>query len=140
MKSVFVAQHEYEWYGHDQVKFIGVYATRSDAESAIARLRGQPGFRDWPDGFVIDEYSLGEDHWVEGFSTMVNILVPSTAGAVYNPAVAAWRPTDIYEIFHLDTDADTSFKVGDLVKCEERQVDGNPRALVAVKCVTDPGA
>jgi hypothetical protein len=27
----------------------------------------QPGFCDHQDGFHIDEYLLGQDHWAEGF-------------------------------------------------------------------------
>jgi len=79
MKSVFVLQHEYEWCGSDEVKFIGVYSTREDAETTTKRLRNQPEFCDWPDGFSIEEYSLNEDHWAEGFSTMVIILVRTTS-------------------------------------------------------------
>ena len=73
MKTVFVLQHEYEWCGRDEVKFIGAYASQADAEQAVIRLRDQPGFRDWPDGFCISEYEVGKDHWEEGFHTMVNI-------------------------------------------------------------------
>lgn len=138
MISVFVVQHEYEWLGRDEVKFIGVYATQSDAEAAVSRLRLQPGFRDWPAGFVIHECDLGEDHWTEGFSTMVNILVPSMQKeSEYHAAVTAWQPGDLYEICCLDDDDPSSliFRVGDLVRCEERVIDGDQKALVAVEIV-----
>lgn len=139
MKSVFVVQHEYEWRGHDEVAFIGVYATQSHAEAAVSRVRDQPGFRNWPDGFAIDEYTLGKDHWTEGFVIMVDILVPSTEKeGEYHAAETEWRPGDIYEICTLDDDiapSSLAFTVGDLVRCEERTVDGNPEALVAVELV-----
>lgn len=67
MSIVFVLQHEYEWCDRDEVKFIGVYANLNDAELTVERLRAQPGFRDWPDGFTIDTYEVGKDHWTEGF-------------------------------------------------------------------------
>lgn len=71
MKSVFVLQHEYESEaGIDEIKFIGVYATRANAEAAVKRLVIQPGFRDYPDGFCIDEYEIGQDHWTEGFDRL----------------------------------------------------------------------
>ena len=50
------------------IKIIGVYSTRKDAQEAVKRLTTQPGFRDTPDGFFIDEYVVNEDNWSEGFS------------------------------------------------------------------------
>ena len=29
-----------------------------------------PGFKDHADGFTIDEYEIGKDHWAEGFRTI----------------------------------------------------------------------
>jgi hypothetical protein len=49
--------------GEDDDKLIGVYETREDAEGAIRRLSGCPDFRQFPDGFLITEYEIGEDHW-----------------------------------------------------------------------------
>jgi hypothetical protein len=135
MTTVFVVQHEYEWCGHDEVKLIGVYSTRSDAEAAVARSCSQPGFRNWPDGFSIDEYKLGEDHWTEGFAIMVTILLPTNSATnPYIAAVSAWHPGDRYEICCVDEeDAPFArFQVGDMVSCIERSVDGNRTALVAV--------
>jgi hypothetical protein len=58
--------------GEEKTKFIGAYRTEVDARSAIDRLRGQPGFRHFPDGFQIIKYELNKDHWTEGFVTAVN--------------------------------------------------------------------
>ena len=134
MKTVFVLQHEFEWCGRDEVKFIGVYASQADAESAVSRLREQPGFRDWHDGFSIDSYEVGVDHWVEGFVTVVNILVPSKRKAdSYHVAGSVWHPGDLYEISDLDEPEDAAFSVGDVVRCEERSVEGyGESALVAI--------
>ncbi len=49
------------------VKVIGVYSSKAAAQAAIERLKEQPGFRDYPDFFAIDEYDLDTDHWAEGF-------------------------------------------------------------------------
>jgi homoserine kinase type II len=66
--TVFVLQHvAREDRDDEDVKFIGVYSSRQAAQSALQRLRGQPGFSEYPDGFSVDEYQLDEDHWCEGF-------------------------------------------------------------------------
>lgn len=46
-----------------------MYASRSDVEAAIERMRVLSGFREHPDCFVIGEYVLGEDHWRDGYVT-----------------------------------------------------------------------
>jgi hypothetical protein len=51
----------------DTELLIGVYATESDARTAIMRLRDKPGFVDYMAGFQIEPYELGRDHWTEGF-------------------------------------------------------------------------
>ncbi len=48
---------------------IGIYASESDARDAIASLIGQPGFRDFPEGFKIHPTPLGRTGWREGFVT-----------------------------------------------------------------------
>ena len=52
------------------VKVIGIYSSATEARGAIERLRQQPGFRDHPSGFSIDDYELDKDHWVDGFVTL----------------------------------------------------------------------
>jgi hypothetical protein len=68
-KSVFVVQHSYEVpeTGGDEVKLIGVYSTRENGEAAVGKLVLQPGFRDRPEGFHVEEYRLDKDHWCEGY-------------------------------------------------------------------------
>ncbi len=81
MKTVWILQHLHILpQGEDCVKLIGVYATRDDAVGAAMRLAEQPGFRDFPnvnnstpddtEGFYIEEYEIGKDHWAEGFTTV----------------------------------------------------------------------
>jgi hypothetical protein len=63
------------WHVHElpddeeDVKLIGVYASPEDAEQARVRVGSQPGFRDSPEGFLVDRYTVGKDHWTEGFVT-----------------------------------------------------------------------
>jgi hypothetical protein len=66
----FVVQHAHELEdGEDEVKMIGVYSTRENAESAVERLRLQPGFRDTPNCFFIDDYTVDQTYWTEGYVT-----------------------------------------------------------------------
>lgn len=79
MKTVFLVQHLHVLpSGEEEVKTIGIYASRPEAESAAERMRLQPGFIDLPklinptdddakDGFYIDEYPLNKDHWAKGY-------------------------------------------------------------------------
>jgi homoserine kinase type II len=54
----------------DRAKLIGVYTDEEEAKRAIGRVKGQPGFRDYPDGFIIDCYELNQDNWADGFFTV----------------------------------------------------------------------
>lgn len=67
---VFLVTHEYERDGQDHSKIIGIYATLESAEAAVQRARQRPGFRDYPEAFVIDRYTLDKDEWAEGFVTV----------------------------------------------------------------------
>jgi hypothetical protein len=63
--------HEMPDDAEDDDKFIGVYASPEDAELAKQRLLTQPGFRDWPDGFFIDQCTVGKERsWAQGFVTI----------------------------------------------------------------------
>ncbi len=65
--NVYILQHEHDLDGATDVKMLGVYETEHDAIEARNRLGTAPGFRDHPDGFSIDAYELGRDHWTDGF-------------------------------------------------------------------------
>ena len=90
MKSVFVLQHSYEMSeaGEEETKFIGVYSSMDKAQSAVKRLSLQPGFKDFPDYFHIDEYEIDQDNWTEGFVT-----------ESYEPKYSVWRQDDSGNIF-----------------------------------------
>lgn len=71
MNSVYVLQHVHELHDdHEDVKFIGAYSTQEMAQQAIERLKDQPGFKETPHGFYIDEYDIDVDHWTEGYITV----------------------------------------------------------------------
>jgi len=69
--SVFIVHHVRQLPdGHDEVKLIGVYASPTRAQEAIDRTRPLKGFRDHPDGFTVNRYVVGQDHWQDGFVTL----------------------------------------------------------------------
>jgi hypothetical protein len=53
--------------GEDTELLIGVYQTEQDASAAIERLKGKPGFADFPQGFMAEWYEVNKGHWSEGF-------------------------------------------------------------------------
>jgi hypothetical protein len=56
----------FEGFDFEDCCLIGVYSTHANAESAIERSRKLPGFSDYPEAFLIDEYVVDEDHWTSG--------------------------------------------------------------------------
>jgi hypothetical protein len=67
---VYILQHEHELDDDaTDTKMIGVYSTEADALAAQERLSAAPGFREYRDGFTVDAYELGHDHWKDGFVT-----------------------------------------------------------------------
>ncbi|MFI1658264.1 hypothetical protein ACH4ZU_25635 [Streptomyces sp. NPDC020472] len=63
-ESVFIDEQD-----GDDVKLLGVYSSRAKAEERIRRARLLPGFADEPECFVVDDYTLDEDEWPDGFET-----------------------------------------------------------------------
>jgi hypothetical protein len=69
--NVFILWHVNEMPdGEEDSKLIGVYASAAEAEAARMRARLLPGFCDAVDGFLVDRYTVGEDHWTEGYITV----------------------------------------------------------------------
>jgi hypothetical protein len=54
-------------FGENVQRLLGVYSTREAAERAIERMRPLSGFVDEPDCFFIDEDTVDEVGWSEGF-------------------------------------------------------------------------
>lgn len=82
MRHVWLLQHLHVLPGGEEdVKTIGIYSSRKAALTAVARLKTQPGFRDFPrvvnpdaeespEGFCIDEYLVDQDNWSDGYVTV----------------------------------------------------------------------
>lgn len=54
----------------DDVKVIGVYSDQQSVAAAIDRARSREGFRDEPDCFMADPYTLDQDNWTDGFVSL----------------------------------------------------------------------
>jgi hypothetical protein len=72
MNTVYILHHvrSDDDYG-DDAKLIGVYRSEDAAAAAVSRLKDQPGFRDHLSGFHAEAYRLDQDHWTEGFVTVI---------------------------------------------------------------------
>jgi hypothetical protein len=63
------------WHIHDlgdeeDWKFVGVYSSPEHVAAAKARVGALPGFRDTPDAFRVEDVTVDEDQWTEGFETV----------------------------------------------------------------------
>ncbi|KAA3611948.1 MAG: hypothetical protein DWQ01_07650 [Planctomycetota bacterium] len=66
--SVFLLQHSHKLEGgEEEVKVLGIFQTRQHGFQAIERFRKLPGFRDYPDGYHLEEYPLNKLQWTSGF-------------------------------------------------------------------------
>ena len=75
MDEVFLLWHVHDMgTGDEDIRLIGVYGTRQEAETAIEGLGPQSGFADTPERFEIRPYRLDEDNWAEDYSTLVRLL------------------------------------------------------------------
>jgi homoserine kinase type II len=80
--SVFLLWHTRELEDDiEENKLIGVYDSREKAQAAQARVCDKPGFRDYPDGFLIDEAVLNRDEWTDGFVTRDSRLARVTCAS-----------------------------------------------------------
>ena len=135
MKDVYILHHSFELNECEETKLIGVYSSEKAAKEAIVRLRAQSGFCDYPDNFQIDCYSIDQDHWEEGFSTIVTVYMP-----LLDEGVNVWRPVEAiqrldgyYKITsHNDDpeDENWAFSTGDIVRCETKKFDNGEKHLV----------
>ena len=66
--EVFLVHHIREL-GDDaeEVKFVGVFSDIEKAQAAIDKIKSEPGFRDFPNGFSLEAHTLNRVGWSEGF-------------------------------------------------------------------------
>ena len=54
-------------FGCDNDKCLGVFSSLENAEQAQQYALTQKGFKDYPDGFCVSEYTIDKQEWLEGF-------------------------------------------------------------------------
>ncbi|MGV8886354.1 MAG: hypothetical protein ACOH1T_12315 [Microbacteriaceae bacterium] len=59
-------------------KVLGFFSSRKNAETARSRANKLEGFRDYPDGFIIEQIGLGTDRYPEGFDGAADYLLAVT--------------------------------------------------------------
>jgi hypothetical protein len=52
---------------HDDFKIVGVYSSAEAAREGMSRARKLAGFREEPECFIVDTYTLDDDCWTDGF-------------------------------------------------------------------------
>jgi homoserine kinase type II len=70
MMNVFLLWHVHDLGEEEDAKLLGVYSSEQKAEAARQRAVALPGFRECPEGFLVDRYELDQDYWTEGYVTM----------------------------------------------------------------------
>lgn len=71
--QVFLVHHVRELENNaEEVKFIGVFSDIEKAQAAVDRIKSEPGFRDFPDGFSLESHALNRVGWSEGFDYLDN--------------------------------------------------------------------
>lgn len=70
IETVFLVWHSHRTGANElNEKLIGVYLTDEHAKTAVKRASRLNGFMDYPEGFEICKYVVGEDGWKEGYFT-----------------------------------------------------------------------
>lgn len=68
LKCIFIISHIYTVdVTTDDERIIGVFSNLARCERVIEQLKEQPGFKDYPENFIIDEVELNQLLWTSGF-------------------------------------------------------------------------
>lgn len=68
LKFIFSISHIYTVDSStDDERIIGIFSNLAMAEQVVEQLKEQPGFKDYPENFIIDEIELNQLLWSSGF-------------------------------------------------------------------------
>ena len=70
MPQVHLLWHVHDLGDEEDWKFVGVYSSPDQLAAAKVRVGQLPGFRDAPDAFRVEDVTLDDDLWTEGFETV----------------------------------------------------------------------
>ncbi|MFH1660002.1 MAG: hypothetical protein ABIG35_11890 [Pseudomonadota bacterium] len=95
MDSVWLLHHVHAFAdGSEDVKLIGAFASLHEGEAAQALVATQPGFKENPEGFSLEECRLGIIYWQEGFVTEPAFAVGSSVEIVSVESCAKELPIE----------------------------------------------
>jgi hypothetical protein len=73
MKTIWQLNHVRELPdGGEDIKQIGLFASEGEARAAMQQVKIEPGFREYPNDFVLEEVALGYVAFEQGFVTLTN--------------------------------------------------------------------
>ncbi|HIE2398593.1 TPA: DUF7336 domain-containing protein [Pseudomonas aeruginosa] len=80
MSSIFIRCHTYGNSESESYKILGIFRTKTKANSEISKYLELPGFKESPNGFTVTEYALDEPHWLSGFEGAQSVVIEGNAG------------------------------------------------------------
>lgn len=118
MKTIWQLHHVHEQPdGCEDIKQIGIFASEGEARAAVEKVKLEPGFREYPNDFVLGEVSLGYVAFEQGFVTITggDGGRPGLDAFGRSPLWYAAHDGDLQEVVRLaDTFPDTIDKEDDL--------------------------
>ncbi|ENT5109973.1 hypothetical protein [Pseudomonas aeruginosa] len=75
MSSVFILHHTYGNSESESYKILGVFSTKTKANSEISKYLELPEFKEFPNGFTVTDYALDESHWLSGFEGAQSVVI-----------------------------------------------------------------
>jgi len=108
MKKFYLLYHAYEFEDGKEIKHLGLYSSRENAEKAKERYFRLTGFSEYPENcFYISEFTLDTDaEWTDGFINSdsiaedfrnLTIILNETAGISQTPETS-WQNDDYYYV------------------------------------------
>jgi hypothetical protein len=68
---IYVLSHTYTGEWHTDSKLLGFLNSLKDVEEIKRQAVILPGFKEYPECFVVDQYILDKIHWAEGFHEVI---------------------------------------------------------------------
>ena len=65
--SVFYLSHEYSDGEYDCISDLGFYSSNEKASAALLKYKKDDEYKNYPDGFSVDNYKIDNTEWNEGF-------------------------------------------------------------------------
>lgn len=73
---LYIVCHMYEINEHEEARMIGIFSSVNKANEVIKKHKKLPGFKEYPDGFIVDTCKMEEEDWESGFIISRGIGIP----------------------------------------------------------------